>query len=341
MCTSRFPWAGLAAAAARVDLWGVIATLGGVAAAASATPAAWAVAGLPFDLLKLLRVPESDPRALVPTDAEWPGALIGQPFAPVLLTTEGDRSLLTRPAVAVVGARACTPYGLEQARDLARAVAVAGGVVVSGLARGIDREAHLAAPGATVAVLGQGLDSPMPHWQATLRARVLSDGGLVVSEFPPGLPADVWTFPVRNRIVAGLARAVVVVEAGHRSGAKGTAGHALRLGKEVLAVPGPLGAPASAGCLDLIEDGATMVRGRDTVLQAASLARSGAPPPGRDPSDQTDAVAAALGVGNTAEGVMATTGMPFGEVTAALVGLVLQGRAQRVAGNRFVPSGRP
>lgn len=337
MSPSLCPWSGLALVAGRVDLWSVITTLGGAGAARASPPGAWAAAGLPVELLHLLDAPGVDCGG-VPLHAaspEWPGALTGQPFAPVLLGAEGNTALLGRPAVAVVGARACTAYGLQHAGAIARAVAGAGGVVVSGLARGIDREAHLAAPGATIAVLGQGLEAPMPAWQAALRRRVLDDGGLILSEHPRALPPDRWTFPVRNRIVAGLTRATVVVEAAHASGARNTAAHALRLGAEVLAVPGPIDAPASAGCLDLIEQGAQLVRGPATVLAAAGLSAAAAGDSA--PRTREDRVLAALGPGGTPDHVGRACGLPYADVAAALVLLELTGRVRRLPGNRYAP----
>lgn len=337
MSAALSPWSGLASVAGRVDLWALIGALGGPPAAARASPGAWAAAGLPLELLPLLQAPGVDCGgvALHPGAPEWPRALEGQPFAPVLLGAEGNTALLARPAVAVVGARACTAYGLRHAGAIARAVASAGGVVVSGLARGIDREAHLAAPGATIAVLGHGLEAPMPAWQAALRRRVLEDGGLVLSEHPRRLPPDRWTFPVRNRIVAGLARATVVVEAAHASGARNTAAHALRLGADVLAVPGPIDAPASAGCLDLIEQGAGVVRGPSTVLAAAGL--QAAPEAHTPGSSREDRVFAALGAGASADSVGVRLALPHAEVSAALVVLELTGRVRRLPGGQYAP----
>lgn len=334
--TSLFPWSGLAAAVGRLDLWAIVNLLGGPLLAAGADECAWLAAGLPFDLLPHLRQSRVDcgGAQVGASCALWPLALLGQPFGAVLLGVEGNTALLQRPAVAVVGARACTPYGLEHAGAIAHAVAAAGGVVVSGLARGIDREAHLSAKGATIAVLGQGLEAPMPTWQAALRRRVLDEGGLVVSEFPKAMPADAWTFPVRNRIVAGLATATVVVEASQKSGARNTAGHALRLGREVLALPGPVHAPASAGCLDLIEEGAIMVRSPSTVLAAAGLTAPVAPPSG---DDRESIVLAALGTGATPEQIVRATRLAHAEVAAALAVLGLTARVWRLPGNRFVP----
>jgi DNA processing protein len=196
----------------------------------------------------------------------WPGALRGLAGAPVALSWEGDVRLLSEPAVAVVGTRHCTATGRRLARELAAAVASAGGVVVSGLAAGIDAEAHLAAAGRTVAVLGQGLHAPMAAWQRAVRERVLRAGGLVLSEYPLHQHADRWTFPRRNRVIAGLSVATIVVEAGHRSGAKITAHHAAEYGRRVMAVPGLPAVPSFEGCLDLIEEGAEVYRGPASLL---------------------------------------------------------------------------
>ena len=154
----------------------------------------------------------------------------------------GATEILSRPAVAIVGARSCSRYGAQAARDIACELAAAGVVVVSGLARGIDGEAHrgaLAGGGLTVAVLGCGIDRDYPRAHAEL-ARRIAESGLVVSEYPPGIEPAPWRFPARNRIVAGLARATVVVEARERSGALITADFALELGRDVFAVPGEI-----------------------------------------------------------------------------------------------------
>ncbi len=199
-------------------------------------------------------------------DPAWPRVLVGVPFGPVALSVEGTTALLHGAGVTIVGARACTARGRRHAHELAHAVRAAGGVVTSGLAWGIDAEAHLAAEGATIAVLGQGLATLMPPWQARLRAEILRAGGLVVSEFPDAQPPRPWTFPVRNRVLAALGRVIVVVEAGARSGARVTARLALGMGREVLAVPGSEGTDA------LIEEGAVPVATPDDVLRALRTA---------------------------------------------------------------------
>ncbi len=271
------PWAALGPFAATVPLWDVIGRLGGPVAAAGASPERWMEAGLPLDAAMAMHAAEGFAHGTWAAAHDWPAGLDGLPHGPVVLAAEGDLSLLHRPCVAIVGARRCTTYGREWASRLAEAVVGAGGVVVSGLAWGIDLAAHEAAGGATVAVLGQGLQAELPAWARRAREAIVSAGGCVLTEYPPTMSARDWTFPRRNRVIAGLSRAVVVVEAARRSGARITARLGLEYGREVLAVPGPLGAEASEGCLDLLDEGATMVRGPETVLEAASLVVSDAP----------------------------------------------------------------
>lgn len=186
----------------------------------------------------------------------------------------GGQEVLERPAVAVVGARSCSAYGAQVARTLARELAGAGIVVVSGLARGVDAEAHRGAldvGGATVAVLGCGIDRDYPARHAELARRIVAGGGLVVSEYEPGVEPAPWRFPARNRVIAGLALATVVVEARERSGALITADFALELGREVFAVPGEITAALSIGTNRLVGQGAAPLLGSGDVLAALGL----------------------------------------------------------------------
>lgn len=186
----------------------------------------------------------------------------------------GDPEVLHRPAVAVVGARSCSSYGGQVARDLSRELAAAGVLVVSGLARGVDGEAHrgaLAGGGLTAAVLGCGIDRDYPRAHAELARRIVESGGLIVSEYAPGVEPAPWRFPARNRIIAGLAAATVVVEARERSGALITADFALELGREVFAVPGEITSGLSRGTNDLIRQGATPLLAADDVLEALGI----------------------------------------------------------------------
>jgi DNA processing protein len=181
--------------------------------------------------------------------------------------------ILARPAVAIVGARACSGYGASVARGLGRELAAAGLVVVSGLARGVDAEAHrgaLEGGGTTVAVLGCGIDRDYPAAHAELARRV-ADAGLIVSEYAPGVEPAPWRFPARNRIVAGLSAAVVVVEARERSGALITADLALEEGREVFAVPGEITSALSAGTNALLKLGASPLTSATDVLSCFGL----------------------------------------------------------------------
>jgi DNA processing protein len=201
-------------------------------------------------------------------------AAIHDPPPAIFLRGGGDTSALSEPAVAVVGARACSAYGRSVARSLGRELAAAGLVVVSGMARGIDGEVHrgaLEASGITVAVLGCGIDRDYPAAHAEL-ARRICERGLVVSEYEPGVEPAPWRFPARNRIIAGLCEATVVVEARERSGALISADFALEEGREVLAVPGEITSALSAGTNALLRLGATPVTCVGDVLESFGLA---------------------------------------------------------------------
>lgn len=209
-------------------------------------------------------------RLLVHGEAGYPTALTDLPDAPPVLWALGDLALLNRPSVAMVGARNASSLGLRMARRLGQGLSEAGFTVVSGLARGIDAAAHEAAlegEGRTIAVMAGGIDVIYPPENAALAARIAALG-CRISEHPPGLVPQARHFPLRNRIVAGLGRAVVVVEAAARSGSLITAKAALDYGREVMAVPGhPFDARAS-GCNMLIRDGALLVRGPADVAEA-------------------------------------------------------------------------
>lgn len=191
----------------------------------------------------------------------YPERLGDLPDPPPVLFALGDRQLLDLPCVAVVGSRRATLYGRRVARRLGSALAAGGRCVVSGMAMGVDAEAHRGAlPGPTTAVLASGADMPSPPRNAGLY-REIAEHGLILSEHGPGVRAEPHHFPVRNRIIAALAQEVVVVEASKRSGALITAGQALDLGRDVRAVPGPIDRPTSEGTNLLIADGAELVLG--------------------------------------------------------------------------------
>lgn len=222
-------------------------------------------------------------RFLARSDRAFPPLLraIHDPPPGLFLRGDAGIDLLSQPAVAIVGARACSAYGRQVARSLGRDLAAAGLVVVSGLARGVDAEAHrgaLEASGLTVAVLGCGIDRDYPAAHRELAKQVAATG-LVVSEYAPGVEPAPWRFPARNRIVAGLCSATVVVEARERSGALITADFALEEGREVLAVPGEITSALAAGANALLRLGATPLTCAQDVLESYGLDVATPPPP--------------------------------------------------------------
>ena len=230
---------------------------------------------------------------------------------------DGDLALLECAAVAVVGARACSGYGASVARSVARDLAAAGLVVVSGLARGVDAEAHrgaLDAGAPTVAVLGCGIDRDYPAAHAELARRIAATG-LIVSEYAPGVEPAPWRFPARNRIVAGLSAATIVVEARERSGALITADLALEEGREVFTVPGEISSALSAGTNALLKLGATPLTSAADVLQSFGL--------DAEPPQERDGLLDLLPA--TADELVRKTGRPSSEIAQALVELELAG----------------
>ena len=277
-------------------------------------------------------------RFLPRSDARFPALLaaIHDPPAGLFVRGSADAGLLSRAAVAIVGARACSAYGAGVARLLGRELASAGLVVVSGLARGVDGEAHRGAleagtgGGATVAVLGCGIDRIYPAAHARLGGEI-AELGLVVSEYAPGVPPAPWRFPARNRIVAGLAAVTIVVEAREGSGALITADFALEEGREVLAVPGEITSALAAGSNGLLRLGATPLTRTEDVLELFGL--EAAEP--ETPELGTAAQAVLERVQEEPRGADAlgrVTGLGAGEVAAALAELELAGLVAESAG---------
>ncbi len=274
------------------------------------------------------RLEERGFRWLARSSPRFPALLraIHDPPAGLFLRGAGEAELLGRPAVSVVGARACSPYGAQVARTLGRELAAAGLVVVSGLARGIDGEAHrgaLESGGLTVAVLGCGVDRDYPASNREL-ARRIGESCLVVSEYAPGVEPAPWRFPARNRIISGLAVATIVVEARESSGALITADLALDEGREVFAVPGEITSSLSAGTHGLLRLGATPLTSSVDVLESLGLAAPSRGPP--DVSSEAEAVLAVLRDGAAAADQLArATQLDAGRVAAALAELELAG----------------
>ncbi|MDB6175890.1 DNA-processing protein DprA [Paracoccus sp. Z330] len=295
---------------------------------------------------------------------EYPPALRDIDGAPPVLWVRGDPRWLAQNPVAVIGARNSSSLGLRMARAMAAGLGEAGCTVVAGLARGVDTAAHNAAlPTGTVAVMAGGVDVIYPPENAVLAAQIAERGALV-SEQPPGTEPAARHFPTRNRIISGLSRAVVVIEAAHRSGSLITAKNALDQGREVMAVPGhPMDARA-AGCNILIRDGALLVRGAADVVEAigpdtASASRPLAPvapdrselsavsintpAPTRKSTSDTDGavqletrILSRLSPSPTEENdLIRELGIPAASANAAILSLELQGRLTRLAGGRI------
>jgi len=287
-------------------------------------------------------------------DPGYPELLRNSPAPPAVLHVRGDSRRLSRTAVAVVGARRATAYGLETARRLGGELARQGVTVVSGGARGIDREAHLGAleaGGATIAVMGAGLDVPYPPENRRLFDR-MTERGAVISEFPFGTSPQPYHFPIRNRVIAGLAAGVVVVEGTEGSGSLITAARALDAGRDVMAVPGPVGAPSSAGPNALLREGAALVRGADDVIEALPLwALDAIEAPGAEETMHEDMAPDAGGAeaelltaldataGRTADDLSRRLGMPAGDLLGVLMELELKGRVRQLPGGLFVRRG--
>ena len=274
-------------------------------------------------------------------DPRYPAALLQTADPPLLLYVQGDPALLQASLVAVVGSRNPTPQGAENASAFARHLSQAGFVVVSGLALGIDTAAHvgaLAGPSATVAVVGTGLDRVYPMRNLAL-ARRIATAGAIVSEFPLGTPPLPAHFPMRNRIIAGLARGTLVVEAALRSGSLVTARLAIESNREVFAVPGSIHSPQSRGCHALIRQGAKLVESAQDILE--ELGPVDAPPSNRAPSpgaapDRADPLLDALGFDPATLDVLAArTGLEVAELNIRLLDLELDGRVARLPGQLF------
>jgi len=277
----------------------------------------------------------------------YPEHLADLPDAPDLVFVRGE--LPSMPGVAVVGTRRCTSYGRRIAGEYGRAIAEAGWVLVSGLARGVDGAAHsgtVSAGGVGVAVLGSGIDVMYPREHADLARQLLENGGAVISESPPGTPPEAWRFPPRNRIISGLAVAVVVVEATVKGGALITAESALVHGRQVFAVPGDISRASSAGCNLLIRDGAFPVHDPDDLIESLELvlgpgSRTGRKQASAELSDSDIRLIELVEAGaNDLDTLMARGVGGPGEILAALGRLELLGVVSTDGSGRYLPTGR-
>ncbi|MCL6449833.1 MAG: DNA-processing protein DprA [Acetobacteraceae bacterium] len=347
--------------------WALLRRLGSAEAAYGAGQREFAAAGVPAPAwhrlqelkrrgaaaAELERARALGARVVRRADADYPPLLGALPDPPPVLYVWGRLPGPTLTCVAVVGTRSATPYGRAVARALGRDLALAGAAVVSGLARGIDAAAHrgaLEGGGATVAVLGSGLDVPYPPENRGLLTQIVDGGGAAVSQWPLGTPARAGGFLARNRTISGMSCGVVVVEAGASSGALSTAAEARRQGRPVFAVPGPVIGGLSRGCHALLREGAGLVEEAADVL--AVLGAAGFPAPaltaagraGPSPPALPEGLAAserrvleAVSPGGTElEEILRRSGLGAAEAAAALSCLELYGLVRRAPGQVFL-----
>ena len=274
-------------------------------------------------------------------DPRYPALLREIPDPPLVLFAKGRLELLQAEAIAMVGSRNATPRGLQDARDFAGEFSRRGLCVVSGLARGIDAAAHAGAlpfAGSSIAVLGTGPERVYPAGNAGL-ARELAATGCIVTEFPIGTRPLARNFPQRNRIISGLARGVLVVEAAPRSGSLVTAYVAAHQGREVFALPGSIHATLSKGCHELIREGAKLVDDAEHVVEEIPVWRSlrRAPADEAPPEKRSaDSLLEAMGFAPVSVDLVAgLTGLEVPACTDRLVTLELEGRVRRLAGGLF------
>jgi DNA processing protein len=272
-------------------------------------------------------------------DAHFPAALLHTADPPLLLYAQGRCELLQAESIAVVGSRNPTPQGTENAHAFAAHLSRAGLTVVSGLALGIDGAAHaggLEGGSSTIAVVGTGLDRVYPRRHLALAHRIATEG-LIVSEYALGTPPLSENFPPRNRIIAGLTRGTLVVEAALASGSLITARLATEAGREVFAIPGSIHAPQSRGCHALIKQGAKLVDRAEDILEELRMpagATAADTPPRADRNQ--DALLAALGFEPvTLDALVARTGCSAAELSGRLLDLELEGRVSRLPGQLF------
>lgn len=293
---------------------------------------------------------------LTPESPLWPRLFAECSDAPLLLYVQGEITMADQHAIGIVGSRRCTHYGRSITRKFSQRLASSGYTIISGLARGIDTEAHLAAldaKGRTIAVLGSGLLDIYPSENRELSKRIADGHGAVVSEFPLRCPPDKQTFPQRNRIVANWSSALLVTESPARSGSLITAGMACEAGRTVYAIPGPIDRPQSEGCHDLIRDGASLVTQPDQILQDLQdlpLFRS-QPPSASKKSPQAETQPPKPPALNdlekrlysqlnseekTMDQLCELINEPIHLVSATLLGLEMKGLATQIAGQRYL-----
>src|SRR5437667_323566 len=318
----------------------------GALAAADVPPAAVASLGTAAGRARAetLKLARAGATLVAWSDGAYPPALrhIAQP--PLVLAVRGSLGGPDEPAIAIVGARRASEYGRHMAAELARELAQAGVTVVSGLAAGVDAAAHhaaLAAGGRTVAVLGTGIDRVYPKWHREL-ARAVAGQGALVSEFPCGSPPLQFHFPRRNRIISGLTRGTIVVEAADDSGSLLTPGHALEQDRQVFAVPGPVGVPAQHGPHRVIQQGAKLVLSEKDVIEElwpellpSLRARRAADAEAALSAPERQILAAIGPEGRHVDDVIRQAAVPPGAALETLLALELLGLVRHLPRKRF------
>lgn len=288
---------------------------------------------------------------ITPVDPEYPPQLLAAQGHPLVLYIKGNVKALSLPSIAMVGTRKASQYGLDQAYRFGRELAERGWTIVSGLALGIDAESHRgtldAEGGIAVGVIGSGLNRFYPERNLKLARAIVERGGAVASEFPFDRSPDQTTFPQRNHVVAGLARATLVVEAPIKSGTMITAGISADLGRTVLAIPGRVDAPSSAGCLQLIRDGAVLVRSpgdveaemgtlklqddREKKKLGAMQSRCALS------EDEKRILAATSPEGVSIDEIVRKTGLSAPQVNSFSMAMLVKGRIRFLPGNKLAP----
>ncbi len=277
-------------------------------------------------------------RIITLADSEYPQSLLQTADPPPLLYAKGRTELLNRPAFAIVGSRNATAQGMANAEAFATALGDAGMVIVSGMALGIDAAAHrggLASRASTIAVVGTGLDSVYPARNRPL-AHDIATGGLIISEFALGTPPLAGNFPRRNRLICGLARGVLVVEAAVSSGSLITARLAADQGREVFAIPGSIHSPLAKGCHALIKQGAKLVESAQDILEELGDTVTQAQKQTVKMADDDDLVLVHIGFEPVdLQSICTRSGLATAEVNAALTGLEIAGRIESLPGGRW------
>lgn len=333
----------------------LIDAFGSASAALSAPASAWRSLRLPTASSDARRSPEVRDGAsaalawlerpgqhlLMWDDADYPALLAEIADPPPLLFIAGDRTLLDRPQLGMVGSRRASRPGLDTAKAFARSLAGAGFVVTSGLALGIDGAAHQGAldvKGATIGVLGTGIEKLYPQRHRQLAEAMVAQGGAVISELPLDAEPHASNFPRRNRIISGLSLGILVVEASVASGSLITARLAAEQGREVYAIPGSIHHPGARGCHQLIREGAVLVETIDHILEALQGWKN--LPPSNEPGESKPGVTHPLlallhAAPQTSEGLSASSGWPLPRVLAALTELELDNSVACEAGRWF------